>query len=294
MAKKPVPFDAHWDLEGVDVVANWRYPLILPYITQSPSFIAVTKKHRGLKVPRAELPKDEKLVFEVAKKFGLLNVEYGFDDFFNIKWWNTTGKHLYGTKHAIPDIEQKLVKAGQTQTVKVTSEESPTIVLQIPTNLTATEAISRIRQIFYINRELFNVEFGTPLPAKYDSEYKLEPSKLRKDTVIKGASAIAMYREGMPLWKIGNQLKISPDHLIKDSDLDMDQDKLAEHKRVLSIMALRLVKTALLIAENAARGRFPLDKPFPQAKLKSYKRPAGRPIGSRRPKRISVTEFKSF
>ena len=231
---------------------------------------------------------------EIAKKFGLLDSKYGFDDFFNIEWWNAIGKHLYGTTHAIPDVEQTLVKAGQTKKIEVTSDASPTIVLQVPTNLTATEAISRIRQIFYINKALFNVEFGTPLPEKYNAEFKLEPSKLRKDTVIKGAKAIAMYREGTPLWQIGNTLEISPDHLINGSGSDMDQDELSGHKRVLSIMALRLVKTALLIAENAARGRFPSDKPFPEAILKSYKRPAGRPAGSKRPKRMNITKFKSF
>lgn len=294
MAKNLLPFDADIDLEGVDVESNWRYPLILPYITQSPSFIAVTKKHNKLKVAKRELPNDEKRVFEIADKFGLLNVEYGFDDIFNIKWWNKTGKFLYGTKFAIPDIKQTLVKAGQTKTFKVKSSESPTINLEIPTNLTATEAISRIRQIFYIYRELFNVEFGTPLSPKYDAEFKLEPSKLRKDTLVKGAKALAMYREGTPLWQIGNSLKLSADNLVRGSGSDLDQDKLADQKRVLSIMALRLVKTALLIAENAARGRFPLDKPFPQAKLDNYKRSPGRPIGSKRPKRINVMKFKSF
>ena len=45
---------------------------------------------------------------------------------------------------------------------------------------------------------------------------------------------------------------------------------------------------ALLIAENAARGRFPCDKPFPEAMLDAYTRKAGRPVGSKRPKRINV------
>lgn len=294
MAKNLLPFDADIDLEGVDVESNWRYSLILPYITQSPSFIAVTKKHKGLKVSKGELPSDWKRVFEIAEKFGLLDVEYGFDDIFNIKWWNMTGKFLYGTKLAIPDIKQTLIKPGQTKTVKVKSGESPTIALEIPTNLTATEAISRIRQIFYIYRELFNVEFGTPLAKKYDAEFKLEPSKLRKDTLAKGANALAMYREGIPLWQIGNSLELSKDNLIGGSGADLDQDQLADQKRVLSIMALRLVKTALFIAENAARGRFPLDKPFTQAKLEDYKRTAGRPAGSKRPKRINVAKYKSF
>jgi hypothetical protein len=56
-------------------------------------------------------------------------------------------------------------------------------------------------------------------------------------------------------------------------------------KEVLSIAARRLIRTAVLIAENAARGRFPSDKSFKQAMMGDYKRKPGRPAGSKRTKR---------
>ena len=56
-------------------------------------------------------------------------------------------------------------------------------------------------------------------------------------------------------------------------------------QEVLSIAARRLIRTAALVAENAARGHFPCDKPFAEAQLDYYKRKAGRPVGSKRAKR---------
>ena len=47
---------------------------------------------------------------------------------------------------------------------------------------------------------------------------------------------------------------------------------------------MELVKIASLVAENAARGRFPSKKMFPEAMLESYERDAGRPKGSKSPK----------
>ena len=58
-----------------------------------------------------------------------------------------------------------------------------------------------------------------------------------------------------------------------------------DNKLVLSVAARRLIRMAILVAENAARGNFPSNKPFPEAMLEHYQRKAGRPVGSRGPKR---------
>jgi hypothetical protein len=62
-------------------------------------------------------------------------------------------------------------------------------------------------------------------------------------------------------------------------------EKYSYNKELLSIAASRLIKTATLVAENAARGRFPSNKPFIEAKLSKNARKAGRPIGTKRKKR---------
>ncbi len=288
MAKKILPFDADIELEGVDVAANWRYTLIVPYIMQSPSFIAVRGKHAGMVVRKNQLPKDAALVLKIARRFDLLAVE-SCDDFkTNLDWWNRAGKFLYGTTTETPKVEQTLIRAGETGSIELDNKSYPVISLQVPLTLTATEALNQIKLIFYIHTSINNISFSSPIPDKHIAEFQLHPSRLRQDTLVNGVKALAMYKTGTPLWKIGNDLKLSPDNAIDEHDRTIDQDVAADKKRVLSIMAHRLVKTAALVAENAARGRFPSDERFPEAMVSTFTRKAGRPIGSKRPKRINV------
>jgi hypothetical protein len=288
MAKKILPYDADIYLEGVDVVADWRYTLIVPYIMQSPSFIAVRDKHIGAVVQKKELPKDASLVLKIAERFDLLAVESCDDFTTNIDWWNRSGKFLYGTTTETPKVEQVLIRAGKTGAIEFDKKSYPVISLQVPLTLTATEALNQIKLIFYIHTSINTLGFSTPISDKDVAEFQLHPSRLRQDTLTNGVKALAMYRDGTPLWKIGNDLRLSPNNAIDEHDANLDQDIAADKKRVLSIMARRLVKTAALVAENAARGRFPSDEPFPEAILSTFTRKAGRPVGSKRPKRLNA------
>jgi hypothetical protein len=93
-----------------------------------------------------------------------------------------------------------------------------------------------------------------------------------------GLQALRAYEKGMPLWQIGNRLKLILGQCFDESLLDKPKAYLySDNKEVLSIAASRLIKTAALVAENAARGRFPSDKPFKEAMLDPFKRKAGRP-----------------
>jgi hypothetical protein len=77
----------------------------------------------------------------------------------------------------------------------------------------------------------------------------------------------------MQLWEIGYQLGLS-----EASSLEIVNGKdIAINKAYLQIMASKLIHKAELIAENAARGRFPSDKAFPEAMLVSNQRKVGRP-----------------
>lgn len=288
MGKNLHPFDAYMEMDGVDVTANWRYTLIVPYIMQSPSFIAVRDSHKGLHVAKKRVPSDAAKVLSIAERFDLLGLDHCDDFATNINWWERTGKYLYGTKTKIPEVRELLVRAGKSAVIDVPSNPHPTITLQVPLTLTATEALSQIKLIFKIHTELSGVEFSTPIPEKHEADFKLFPSRLRQDTLVNGVKALAMYRAGAPLWKIGNDLALSPRNAIDEHDETLDQDVAAGKKRVLSIMSHRLIKTAALVAENAARGRFPCDEPFPEALLDAYTRKPGRPVGSKRPKRIKV------
>jgi hypothetical protein len=286
-ALKPLFADVYVD--EVDVLPDWRYHLVVPYMRLSSSHLAVRDKYRGEKVDKSAMPKDEELVLQVADGFDVLSVEADDDGGDQTQWWERAGKYLYGYQNQIPSVTHLFAEANEAMRVRVGGLGYPSLALNVPFTLTMTEAISQIRRLFKIYEQDPKLHFGMDLPDSYIAHVKLEPSRLRQDTLVKGVAALTMHREGLPLWQIGNKLELSLGSVIDEKLMHtMDQDVLADKKKVLSIMARRLIKTAALVAENAARGRFPSDKPFAEAMLTAYKRDAGRPKGSGRALRNHV------
>lgn len=286
-ALKPLFADVYVD--EVDVLPDWRYHLVVPYMRLSRSHLAVRDKYRGIKVDKSALPKDEELVLQVADGFDVLSVEADDDGGDQTQWWERAGKYLYGYQNQIPSVTHLFAEANEAMRVRVGGLGYPSLALNVPFTLTMTEAISQIRRLFKMYEQDPELHFGMDLPDSYIAHVKLELSRLRQDTLVKGVAALTMHREGLPLWQIGNKLELSLGSVFDEKLMHtMDQDVLADKKKVLSIMARRLIKTAALVAENAARGRFPSDKPFAEAMLTAYKRDAGRPKGSGRPLRNHV------
>jgi hypothetical protein len=280
-------FFADFNADNYEVSSDWRYRFIVPYIRHSCSYQAVRDKYRGKKITKENLPKDAKLVFQVADYFDLLSVASDSYSDDQLEWWNSVGKSAFGFAQPMPCVYVDLFQAGEVKTVHKGGRLIPMFLVEIPLNLTLTQAMQEVREHLqeHIDRSNGAIKFGMPLPDAYKADFKLERSKFRKLTLTNGIEALAMYKAGVPLWKIGNNLDLSPSYAIDEQDATLDQDEAAEKKRVLSIMARKLINTASLIAENAARGRFPSDKPFPEAVLTAYTRKAGRPFGSKRPKR---------
>jgi phenylpyruvate tautomerase PptA (4-oxalocrotonate tautomerase family) len=74
-------------------------------------------------------------------------------------------------------------------------------------------------------------------------------------------------------------IDLVPEQMIESDADEILEDELGDRKELLSIAASRLIRCASLVAENAARGRFPSDKNFSEAITTPYKRKAGRPFG---------------
>ena len=285
---------AEFNADEVEVEADWRYHLVVPYIRHSSSYLAVRDKYRGAKVNKRDLPKDEAAVFKVADWFDILSVAADDDGGSQTEWWERAGKSLYGFDMPIPDVSGIYMAAGEVRTLHKGGRLVPTFLIEVPLNLTMTQAQKGIKDFFQFYMQHSNppIEFGVPLPAAYKAHYRLEKSKLQEDTLVNGLEALTMYKAGTPLWKIANQLDLSPAHRI-DEKTSKPGGKDSEYKRVLSVKARQLVKIASLVAENAARGRFPSKKMFPEAMLESYERDAGRPKGSKSPKTMNVTKYKT-
>lgn len=264
-------FGSDYAKSGIFTRLDWRYELLVDYLKESPSYQLAR---------RARLAKPGLKPIGTPKDWGsVLAVYEDFGDLFRIeesKWWSSAGRHLFGVKAKEPELlnlgltkksltEPSSLEDALTEWGEMDSPES--LVLAIPTSLTKKEAMTQFAAL------LKTQKFRTQPTSAAKPKYQLSSSKLRKPTLVLGPWALHLYKKGVPLWKIGYQLKLS-ESSIQDIDSGVS---VSTAKSYLSILASKLIHKAELIAENAARGRFPSDKAFPEAILVSNQRKVGRP-----------------
>ncbi len=258
---------ADFDKSGLSVKPDPRYDLVCDYLKASPSYESVMRKMAKQKSPYP-LPKDYKVVAQVVKDFGLIYKMKEAD------WWDKVGKQLYGIGAPLPNVKVLGALDNSNQSVAANWNGIDSVVAELPLNLTLAQAMKQLR------KQLVGFNFSAALPKQAAPKYQLSNSKLRIDTLQNGLSALRLYKRGFPLWKIGNELRLIPAQSFIEKDADkMLEDELGDRKEILSIAASRLIKTAALIAENAARGIFPSNKPIKEAITSPYQRKAGRPVG---------------
>ncbi len=262
---------ADFDKSGLSVKPDPRYDLVCDYLKASPSYESVMRKMAKQKSPYP-LPKDYKVVAQVVKDFGLIYKMKEAD------WWDMVGKQLYGISAPLPNVKVLGTIGNSNQTIAANWNGIDSIVAELPLNLTLAQAMKQLR------KQLVDFNFSAALPKQAAPKYQLSNSKLRIDTLQNGLTALRMYKRGLPLWKIGNELRLIPAQSFIEKDADKIEIDLADRKEILSIAASRLIRTAALVAENAARGRFPSDKSFGEAITAPYSRKAGRPIGTKKQK----------
>ncbi len=276
MARRRVPrvevLGADFASQGVAVAQDWRYDLVCDYLKLSPSYQAVREHKKGAK--GVTLPTDYAAVEQVVNDFG---------DLYKIReadWWRSVGMKVYGIQAPLPQVSELGILSRHKKTITAAWRQVDSVVVQLPLALTLPQAIKQLR------KKIEHLSFASALPVQITPKYQLVKSKLRIETLTAGIEALKLYKRGTPLWKIGNKLQMIPTQCFDEKQInDRNIQDFSENKEILSIAARRLIRTAILIAENAARGRFPSDKPFRQAMMGNYRRKPGRPVGSKRIKR---------
>lgn len=276
LGRKPLPrlmsLEANYEQTGISVKPDLRYDLVCDYLKASPSYEAVMRKLAKQKSPYP-LPKDFKAVAQVVSDFGPIYKMREAD------WWGEIGMRLYGISAPLPKVN--VVGVLDSTKKQLTNEWAGvnSVVAELPLNLTLPQALKQLR------KQLESYGFSAALPKQVSSLYQLSNSKLRIDTLQNGLTALRLYKKDVPLWKIGNHLRLIPAQSFIESEAhNILEADLADRKELLSIAASRLIRCASLVAENAARGRFPSDKNFSEAITTPYKRKAGRPIGTKKVK----------
>jgi hypothetical protein len=260
---------ANYMVTGQFTGVDWRYELLHDYLRESPSYqLACRFMLANGKGRPKNAPSDWAAVLKLYKDFG---------DVFRIKedaWWRSRGRDLYDIKIKDPGVlnlgitQRSLDELPIDDQAKVEWDlmnRPRSLLIAIPTVLTKKEAMAQFAAILKAQ------EFQTDTEPV--AKYQLTKSKLQRNTLAIGPQALRAYKRDMPLWKIGYKFKLS---VTAVSEIDIGKD-VASNKAYLQIMASKLIHKAELIAENAARGRFPSDKAFTEAVLVSSQRKVGRP-----------------
>jgi hypothetical protein len=260
---------ANYMASGQATGVDWRYELLHDYLRESPSYqLACRFMSANGKGRPKNAPSDWPAVLKLYKDFG---------DVFRIRedvWWRTTGRDLYDIKIKDPCVLNLGITERSLDALSMDEHSElewdlmnrpRSLLIAVPTVLTKKEAMTQFAAILKAQ------EFRTD--AEPVAKYQLTKSKLQRNTLAIGPLALRAYKRDMPLWKIGYKFKLSPSAV---SDIDIGKE-VSIKKGYLSILASKLIHKAELIAENAARGRFPSDKLFLEAVLMSKQRKVGRP-----------------
>ena len=266
-----VEYGANCWRDGVDAPGDYRYSAMYEYLRFSPSFFSVLRHIEGKKNPYP-LPDDWENVQSVVQDFRHI-FRMDMPD-----WWRRHGKLLFGT----PPPSSKCFVAGTVSvnrpSLTVMHDQDDAMVVRIAVNQSKKDALAALEAELdtLIAKGQFDIKAKNQLKAKYG----LTSKRIRRPTLVLGVQVLQLYQSKnvLPLWWIGNCLQVSPAMcLTPENVLTLDDAEIAYRKQVLGIATSRVVNSAMLIAENAARGRFPCTDPFPEAMTNVFERSVGRP-----------------
>jgi hypothetical protein len=131
------------------------------------------------------------------------------------------------------------------------------VLLSIPLGQKRTITISQIKKL------LSEIEKESP-PHLPVAAYEILNNKMQYRRLLSGMRLMYMriWRPKEELWRIAARAKISHSHRHINPESPKKDLKNTEGRKMLTIMASRLLNDTLVIAENAATGVFPSLKPI--------------------------------
>ena len=265
MDKKPIK--KPWQLRASDFSMpkiyadqDWRFQMFFEYLRISPSYALANelKNEQAL----AKALGDSEWAARVWKTYSDIGNVYGvmYRD-----WWLSNGLRLFGIHTAKPktQVVTKLKHSEKNigQTVKSIDDylsgnferqgQPDSILVSIPLGQKRMTIMKQLRKLLDdANQE--------PI-YQPKALYPLEVNKMRYRRLLAGLRLAYMQaaRPDEALWRIATRAKISNNHAKLDPNTKVKSAKDSDSRRMLTIMASRLMRDTLMIAENAAQGRFP-------------------------------------
>ena len=250
------------------VVADWRYRRFYEFLQLSPSYRLANLIAQG-KLDRSEcvLPTDFELVEATYSAFGDVTRTIFWD------WWLKTAQYQFGVS-ATPraksllrvemrkEVDDDMIRSTHDQLDEFVLVDRPaqgnlaTLVIAIPLQNDRKALLKDISR-------LIDEAYGKGAAQSGIAPWHMIKNKMREQTLIQ-ARKVVLGRAARPkakLFVIGNITNVSPANW---SDEKLKRDKVEANKREnMEILTSRHLHRAYILAENAARGRFPSLDPLP-------------------------------
>lgn len=240
---------------------DWRFQMFFEYLRISPSYALAN-----------ELKNEQALAKTLGDKEWAARVWKTYSDIGNVygvmyrDWWLTNGLRLFGIHTAKPKT-QVISKLSHSDGLSVKSindylgidfvqqGKPDAILVSIPLG---QKRMTIMRQL----RNLLDEANQEPI-YQPKATYPLEVNKMRYRRLLAGLRLVYMQaaRPDEALWRVATRAKISNNHGKLDPNAKMKTAKDSDSRRMLTIMASRLMRDTLVLAENAAQGRFPTMDP---------------------------------
>ena len=273
MATKQLP----WVLRGSDfskqdwhVAPTAGFQLMFEFLRLSPSY-ELARKHRTRGLSKREqdsLPADFDQVLKTYDLIGDVST-----DFFR-SWWLKRGLYVFGNPYKKPRVHKiGVLNAGRSVefdqlALPITSylsnernEEglNASILLSVPLTLKRSDLLKQISMLIADSRDI-----ETEVDKK--PKLKLVSKRLRADVLFKGLRLLWLKaaKPNWELWRLGAKAQLSDSY---SSVLDPNAPKKSktiiekDDRIIMSKITSRYLTKYEAIAENAARGLFPTDRP---------------------------------
>ncbi len=247
---------------------DWRFQMFFEYLRISPSYLLAVETNQKTLIDR--LGNTDRTADIWQTRCDLGNV---FETLYK-EWWLENGLPLFGIHTSKPKIElinrlspltddTDLLQCSTEQvkdylTDQYTHQGRPdSVLMSIPLGQKRTATIKQLKKL------LSEIEKETP-PHIPTATYQVLNNKMQYRRLLAGLRLMYMRakRPDEELWRIATRAKISHSHGRIDPDAPKKDSKNNQGRRMLTIMASRLLHDTLVIAENAATGVFPSLKPI--------------------------------
>lgn len=247
---------------------EWRFQMFFEYLRISPSYLLAVKTDEQTLLEMLNDAERASAVWRTRSDFGNI-----FEMIYK-EWWLMYGLPLFGIHTRKPKIElisrfsplsddKLLIQQTKKRTIHYLNESyshqgrPDSALLSIPLGQNRTATIKQLKKL------LSEIEKETP-PYLPTATYQIQNTKMQYRRLLAGLRLMYMRacRPNDELWRIATRAKISHSHRRLDPNGPKKDLKNAEGRRILTIMASRLLHDTVIIAENAATGVFPSLNPI--------------------------------